>query len=288
MSEKGHSTPDTAGLIWAGVPLADAARVLVIVPGALTPLRVFDPLTDPVSSDTALLLLAFPGLDGRPLDRPVRVRETARHVARILNGAPHVSRIDLVGLSAGAAICLEIRGRLTCPRVTLAAISAPAPCPRVLFGVMRMGADLIAILRENMGASWTVIWHHLFLVLLFGRGAPPATLPKDDSGRPVGPSITPTPKLLLYHGAGTALWRPSSAALRARSPVCFFHGARDTVSPANAIARLARRLNAAEVQLYQDRGHLPHVLNPVLFTDIRRFWRAQKRHWAIEAGEKES
>lgn len=259
------------GLRLSGAPLDTARRVLVVAPGALTRLDIFSPLTDRLPAGTALVELAFPGVDGRPLDRPVRVRATARRLAERLNTSPAM-RIDLVGLSAGAAICFELRGRLTCPNVTLAVIAAPAPAPALLTASARMSRDLLRIRRAHRGAPWHVVWFEMFQILLFGRTEVPPKLPVDTSGRPAGPTLTPTPKLLAYHGLGTALWRPSRRAMKARTPLRFFHGRRDTVSPARALERFVARLPGAEITWYEDRGHLAHVFNPALFEAIRRFW----------------
>lgn len=264
------------GLRLTGAPLETARRVLVIAPGALTRLDTFAPLTHPLPSGTALVELAFPGLDGRPLDRPVRVRATARHLAERLNQSA-AARIDLVGLSAGAAICFELRGRLTCPDVTLSVIAAPAPAPAVLTASALMSRDLLRLRRAHRGAPWKVVWFEMFQILLFGRTEAPPILPTDSTGRPAGPSLTPTPKLLAYHGLGAAFWRPSRRAMKARTPLRFFHGRRDTVSPARALERFVARLPGADITWYDERGHLPHVLNPDLFRAIRQFWSSARR-----------
>lgn len=266
-----NAPPGPDGLRLSGTPLSQARRVLVVVPGALTRLDAFTPLTEALPSGTALVEIAFPGLDGRPLDRPVRIRATARRLAQRLNAAP-AERIDLVGISAGAGICLELRGHLTCADVTLAAIAAPAPFPDLLTTTLGMAGDLRRARRDHPGAPWRVIWFELFRILLFGRGDDRPELALDDRGRPPGPSVEPTFRMLAYHGTAIALWRPSSAAMRADTPLRFFHGSRDTVSPSAAIARLAARMHNADARWYRDRGHLPHIMNPQLFADIRRFW----------------
>ena len=271
MKDVPPSLPDGDGLRLSGAPLDRARRILVVVPGALTRLEVFAPLTEALPSGTALVELAFPGMDGRPLDRPLRVRATARRLARRLNASP-ATRIDLVGISAGSAVCFELRGRLSCPDVTLAAIAAPAPFPYVAFASIWMTTDIWRAWRAHRGAPWPLIWFELFQVLLFGRVEKRPPLPLDDHGRRVGPTVTPTPRLLAYHGAGVALWRPSVRAMRAQTPIRFFHGSQDTVSPSGAMARFARRVRNADVTWYRDRGHLAHVLNPDLYADIRRFW----------------
>lgn len=264
--------PDRNGLRLSGPPLNQARRVLVVAPGALTRLDTFAPLTAQLPSGTTLIELAFPGLDGRALDRPVRIRATARRLAAALNDSP-AERIDLVGISAGAAICIELRGRLTCPDVTLAAISAPAPFPYVLFNALWMGGDILRARRQHPDAPWKVVWFELFQILMFGRTDNRPDLPLDDHGRPARPTITPSPRLLAYHGLGVAFWKPSRHAMRATTPMRCFHGSNDTVSPSGAIARFAGRLQNADVTWYRDRGHLPHLLNPQLYDDIRRFWR---------------
>ncbi|MGR3804533.1 alpha/beta fold hydrolase [Marinibacterium profundimaris] len=263
--------PDRDGLRLSGTPLAEARRILVTVPGALTRLDAFDPLTENLPSGTALAELAFPGLDGRPLQGRVRMRPAARLLAKRLNAAP-ARRIDLVGISAGAGICLELRGLLTCPDVTLAAIAAPAPFPDLLATTMGMSSDLWRIRRAHPGADWPVIWYELFQVLMFGRDTPRPKLTLDDRGRPTGPSVTPTARMLFSHGSGVAFWRPSARAMQADTPLRFFHGSHDTVSPSAGIARLAARMENADARWYRDRGHLPHIMNPQLFADIRRFW----------------
>lgn len=79
---------DPDGLRLSGAPLHTARRIVVVAPGALTRLSTFAPLTDDLPSDIALVQLAFPGLDGRPMDHPVRVRATARRIAKRLNACP--------------------------------------------------------------------------------------------------------------------------------------------------------------------------------------------------------
>lgn len=264
---------DPDGLRLSGAPLHTARRIVVVAPGALTRLSTFAPLTDDLPSDIALVQLAFPGLDGRPMDHPVRVRATARRIAKRLNACP-AQRIDLVGLSAGAAICLELRGRLTCPTVTMAAIAAPAPAPAVLAASFAMNRDIRRIHRANRGAPWKVIWFEVFEILLFGRTDTRPVVPSTRRANPLGPSVTPTPRMLAYHGMGTALWRPSKRALQGKGPIRFFHGRRDTVSPAKALDRFVARLPEASITWYEDRGHLPHMLNPALFQAIRQFWQA--------------
>ncbi|MAC82203.1 MAG: hypothetical protein CML66_29605 [Rhodobacteraceae bacterium] len=263
---------DRDGLRLSGTPLAQARRILVVTPGALTRLETFAPLTDGLPSGTALVELAFPGLDGRALDHPVRVRANGRRIAARLNESP-AKRIDLVGISAGAAICFEIRGRLTCPDVTFAAIAAPAPFPYLLASVIWMGTDILKIRRRHPGAPWRVIWFEVFQLLLFGRTDRRPPLAADPGGRSAGPTITPSFRMLFFHGIGTAFWTPSRQARRPDTPVRFFHGTHDPVSPSAAIVRFAARLRNADVTWYRDRGHLPHVMNPDLYAEIRRFWR---------------
>lgn len=263
---------DRDGLRISGTPLDQARRILMVTPGALTRLDTFSPLTQALPSGTALVELAFPGLDGRPMDSPVRVRATGRRIAARLNASP-AKRIDLVGISAGAAICFEIRGRLTCPDVTFAAIAAPAPFPYLLASVIVMGVDILKLRSQLRGEPWQVIWFEVFQILLFGHTPRRPPLPVDAGGRTAGPSVTPTFRMLFFHGIGTAFWTPSRRARRPDTPVRFFHGTHDPVSPSAAVARFAARLKNADVTWYRDRGHLPHIMNPELYAEIRRFWR---------------
>lgn len=265
-----HEIPHGCRLSGADPVLA--RRILVVLPGALTPLAMFRSLTANLPADTTLIELAFPGLDGRPLDHPVRIRPVARRIAAWIETTP-AQRIDLVGLSAGAAIALELRGHLAHRNVTTALIAAPAPAPVLMVSALVFGGDILRIAWRHRGASRAVLWFEVFQILLLGRDpTQPPNLASDD-GRPAGPSVVPTPRMLLYHGLAVAFWRPSRRARNARGAIRFFHGSNDPVSPAPAIRRMARKFPGADVILYPGRGHLPHILNPQLFDDIRRFWR---------------
>ncbi|MGV6847029.1 MAG: alpha/beta fold hydrolase [Marinibacterium sp.] len=258
----------TPALKHFGPPLATARRVLIVLPGALTPLSRLRPVAEQDASDIPRMEMAFPGLDGRPLDHPVWINAAARNVALYLAQSP-VKRVDIVGFSAGAAIALELRGLLNAPQVVTALISAPAPVPGMILPAMRFSADVVQIALRQRTIARERIWRDAFDILLYGRdGGSPV---RSDPGKAIAPAITPTLRMMLYHGAGVALWRPSRTALAARGPVRFFHGAADTISPLRAAERLAARLHDADLMRYPGAGHLAHLARPDLFDDIRGF-----------------
>jgi pimeloyl-ACP methyl ester carboxylesterase len=267
-------TPQDAAAIvtLAGNP-ARATELVVAVPGALSPLWVFDPLREWADADTAVVAYRFPGLDGRPADSPVRIAAAGAAIAAFAN-ARRPATVRVIGLSTGGPIALEAARRVAAPRVDAVLISTALPAPAALGSSLRGAFDLVE--AADRAGTWAArpLFREYHRTLLYGRSHYGDPVRAADSARRADAVaeglLLPGDGLVRKHSGDLLRWMLRDPAGLAHVRVRLFHGADDPVFGLPGVRRLARRLPDAALTVYAGHGHLLPETVPGLFADIGR------------------
>ncbi len=259
-------------VVRAGDP-ATADRLVVVVPGALTSVGMFDPILGWADRDTAVVAYRLPGMDGLPLDGPVEIAEAGRGIAAFVNELGPKSAY-LIGFSVGGPVVIEAAKSIRGPSVRLALISSARPAPALQLSAAGAAFDIASAAIRAKGLGKGAVWKEYYRTLLFGRGhfrlAPQAGKSTRIAEENAGRIVLPTVGLTRAHGASLARWTLPRHSVAAVAGTTMFHGAEDTVFPLRGIRRFATRVQANRVLVYPGIGHLLFLAAPQVFQDIKR------------------
>ena len=250
-------------------------RAVVVIPGALASVGIYEPMLDWDVPDGAILGYRFPGIDGLKLDHKMDISEAGRLIADAMKGL-EVDEVYLVGLSTGGPVALEAARRLGSKEVAVALISSAGPFPAGIRASVDGFFDVVKALVRSHGNSMEEAWLENYRTLLFGRNH---FAEKDKARRSKslaevqrGHLQTPTPALTMAHTADLMTWGLPRDPGLSQARVALFHGAEDTVFPIAQTRRFARRIPADAIYVYPGQGHLLFVTADSLWSDIYDFF----------------
>ena len=260
------------------LPLAgnpDRTRDLVIViPGALTSVHAYDDV--PLPRGAGLVGYRFPGLDGRPRDRALKIAQAGSEIAAYVNAhpAPHVR---LIGMSTGGPIALEAAKRIHGKRVEVAILSSALPAPATLVATVAGLSDIAGAVHRADTTDRVEVYGEYYRTLLLGRDHYRIPALADYSAR-VAERVKaylrlPGDGITRSHGANLLVWTLSHPEELAGTRVLFLHGAEDPVFLIAGVRRLAARLPDAKVITYPLSGHLLLATEPSVYADMEAAFR---------------
>lgn len=272
--------PDKPMQTCALVPLRGDARqarnLVVLVPGALSSVHIFDGYLPRIKPGTAVLGYRFPGLDGRPMDGKVRIAQAGAQIAACVKQRSF-AKVRLIGLSTGGPIVLEAARRIKGPAVEVGLISTALPTPATLFSSAAALFDIAAAATRAKTFDLRHVWGEYYRTLLFGRNHFSNAQRAAQSARILASNVDrlvlPRKGMARAHGGDLLNWRLGDAQDLSGVRILFLHGALDPVFPVAGARRLAARLPSSKFIAYPESGHLLFSTEPTLFDDLDRTFR---------------
>lgn len=216
----------------------------------------------------------FPGLDGRSLHPPLRIRDAAQEIVSLLARYPE-KPVRILGFSTGGAIALETARHLSGD--VRVALMSPA-LPRAGGGetATRSAIDLIQSAWRARSLRVEPVWLCYYEILLFGRSV------RED------PVLTARAQAIIEARRARIVF-PNRGKPRAhvrdlrrwmwkgRSPVAqgclrIFTGDRDPVFSGAQTGQFAAQLGAVPLRRYPGQGHLLFLSYPQVFADVLAFF----------------
>lgn len=260
--------PQTSPLAALSPVPAQPDSVTFLLPGALTTSAIFGPATRWGDARNLIVEYRLPGMQGQPLDTPLRIDRAAQWVADYAARYPQ-ARINLFGYSTGGAIAIEAASRIANPaRVRVAALSTATPFPGALMALLRAGPHLAAAALDEGSTNRARVWENYTVTLLLGPG-----WRQDPDRRVRGRAILAywRNRLPPPTGEETRAQARDLLGWAAPSPrgaeIAFFHGGRDPVFPFWQIRALAGPLGAT-ICRYPEGGHLLYLSDPEVIARI--------------------
>ncbi|GFE49069.1 hypothetical protein So717_08220 [Roseobacter cerasinus] len=258
-------------LVYDADEVAEARRLVICAPGALTRVEIFDPLRAWRDGGWAPVFYPFPGLDGRPLAPPLDIQAAAEEIAAFAR-AQAGKQVCLLGFSTGGAIVIEAATRLG-PKVRTVAI---AP------GLPRAGGwrTMLAATRDVLGAALRVrsvgvrrVWLEYYRVLLFGRRVLAHSDTRETSrtltAARAARMVYPEGGLLRAHATGLKRWAGPRRRLPVPGHVTLLVGDADPVFSTAQTRRFAEAQGGLDVRVFPGHGHMLFLTEPSVF-DIAR------------------
>lgn len=250
-------------------------RAVVVIPGAMASVGLFEPVLDWDVGNGSVLAYRFPGLDGLDLDHRLDIAAAGRLIAEAMQKL-EVEEVYLIGFSTGGPVALEAARRLTNKEVSVALISSAGPFPSGINASIDGFFDVLGALVRSHGRSMEDAWLENYRTLLYGRkhfrNGEAAQQSKQLAEEQRGQLLTPGPRMTMAHTASLMTWTlprdPGLAAAR----IGVFHGAEDTVFPLHEAKRFAARIPADGMKIYEGQGHILFITAPTLWDDVRGFF----------------
>ena len=262
-------------LVFDASEVAQAERIAVFIPGALTSINIFEGSADWESAGYARAFYRFPGLDGLETDHLIDPRVAADRIAAFANSYPDKD-IALVGYSTGGPIALlaapDISGDR---RVRVAAMSTAVEHGGGLPTVARGLKDIVRAMIATGSLQRQVVWRRFWSGLLYGPDAldDPAFVDRLDRDISEGDKIIVKldPAIALSHTLGLpAFMLPRDLDLSG-IPVAFFVGLNDPVFSTAQTSRFSHKVGEVTIYGYPEHGHLLFFTRRDVFADIRAF-----------------
>lgn len=275
--------PDHAGdfpLLQDGKARPGVKRAIVAVPGAFASVNIFAPVLDwpelgPTARDSTFIAYRFPDMDGLPLDHHVDIDGSAQLIADYVNDLG-ADEVYLIGYSTGGPIAIETAQRLQADHVSLALISTAGPMPAGILSTLRSGVEVARAMLRSRSLRSQDAWAENYRTLLYGdEGLSDPVRAQDSAARAEaqrGNMSTPSIRRTMAHTASLMFWTLDRPGALSDARVRLFHGSEDTVFTEKMARRLASRLPADQITLYEGQGHLLFVTSKRLFDDIHSFF----------------
>ena len=257
------------------VRIRESETLVILIPGALAPISIFDQAADWEEAGYALAFYRFPGLDGRDPDEKVIIEDAANQIADFANSYPEKS-IRLLGYSTGGPIALIAATKIKNDDIKIAAIAPAVPSGGGLPTLLRGVADIADSALRAGSLNRQEVWLEYYKLLLYGRkGLKMASLEEKiraEAEAARSELIVPDRRLSQSHTGDLRSWRPKPADLPQKVETAFFIGLEDPVFSTGQTLKFVDMLAGVTVYGYPDQGHLLHVTTPRVFRDILRFF----------------
>ncbi|WP_299966323.1 alpha/beta hydrolase [uncultured Roseobacter sp.] len=265
------------GLIYDPAEVERAAKLVILIPGALARLEIFAPVQHWRARGYALVSCPFPGLDGRPVTPGLRIDAAAACIAEFAERHPG-KPYRLLGYSTGGPIAISAAERMGDADVRVAAMSSAVERAGGIATARRTTADLLAAAARVRSVRRRTVWLEYYKTLLFGRrvrrdSALDARATALVAAR-MEEMVYPDRDLLAAHTEDLRRWRLPSGPRLAEDRLQFFVGAEDPVFSSPQTAALAARFGAPRRHSYAGQGHLLFLTAPRVFEDILAYFEA--------------
>ncbi len=257
--------------------VAKADTIVVMVPGALTSLRMFThALAWADRPGYALAFYRFPGMEGLPVDRKLDIARAGSQIAGFANSFPG-KRIRLMGYSTGGPIVIlaaqEIEGD-----VKVAAISSAVERAGGVSTAARVAADVLEAAMRARSVRKDIVWLQYYRTLLVGRAAarkplPPQVIPVPNPDAPKTVKL-PEPGLPAAQSRDLRSWTLPTGIKPMPDRLRFYVGREDPVFSTQQTLAFARKLGGAQVRAYPGSGHLTYLTAPQIFDDVLKWFDA--------------
>lgn len=257
-------------------------RAVVVIPGAMASVGMFEPVLDWDVGDGAVLAYRFPGLDGLKLDHRLDIDAAGELIAGAMEKLG-VEEVYLIGFSTGGPVALEAARRLPDKQVSVALISSAGPFPAGIEASVEGFFDVVGALVRAHGSSMEDAWLENYRTLLYGRkhygNGDTAKHSKELAEEQRGQLLTPGPRMTMAHTADLMTWTLPHDPNLEKAKIGVFHGEEDTVFPIGPTSRFAVSIPADGMKIYPGQGHILFVTAPTLWDDVREFF-------GLKAGKK--
>ncbi|MCR8826942.1 alpha/beta fold hydrolase [Pseudosulfitobacter koreensis] len=251
-------------------------KLLILVPGSMTPLGIFDPVVEWHTKGYAFAAYRFPGMDGRPLDGPLDIARAAQTIVTLAERYPD-KEIKLLGFSTGAPIAM-LAAKQIGPRAQVAAMSSAVEFGGGAQTGLRGIDDILVAAARARSVNSRKVWEDYFPVLLFGREGARSPERADDIARIAGREkkivVEPSFNTFKAHTMALVGWQLPEDFSLPPGQVHFYAGSADTVFRPRQVRRFAQRVGGAPITFYPGLGHLLYVAEPRVFDDILAFFEA--------------
>ena len=266
--------PPASPMIALAGDAAHARDLVVVIPGALTSVQAYDRY--PRAPSEAVVGYRFPGIDGRPRDRNIRIVQAGTEIAAFVNAHRPV-RVRLIGMSTGGPITLEAARRIHAPRVEVAILSSALPAPATFIGSAVGLSDIVDAAGRAGSFQRREVWGEYYRTLLYGRShfRNPALAARSARIAEAVKNRLRLPKdgITRAHSGNLLVWTLRHPEDLAHARILFLHGGQDPVFPVAGIRRLAARLPDARVIVYPLSGHLLLATEPGVYGDMAAAFR---------------
>ncbi|WP_370284676.1 alpha/beta fold hydrolase [Pseudooceanicola nanhaiensis] len=250
-------------------------RAVVVIPGAMASVGMFEPVLDWDLGDGAVLAYRFPGLDGTKLNHRLDIAAAGELIAETMDKL-EVEEVYLIGFSTGGPVALEAARRLPRKEVSVALISSAGPFPAGIEASVEGFFDVVGALVRSHGTSMEDAWLENYRTLLYGRkhyvNGDTAKQSKVLAEEQRGQLLTPGPRMTMAHTADLMTWTLPQDPNLAKAKIGVFHGREDTVFPIGPTSRFAVSIPADGMKIYDGQGHILFVTAPTLWDDVRTFF----------------
>ncbi|MCV3270320.1 alpha/beta fold hydrolase [Roseobacter sinensis] len=262
---------DPSALIYDADAVAQAERLVICAPGALTRIEIFDPVLTWRSAGWEPVFYPFPGLDGRPLSPPLDIVQAAGQIVAFARAYPH-RQIGLLGFSTGGAIVIEAAALLG-DAVRTVAIAPGLPGA----GGWR---TMLGTTRDVLGVAWRVrslrvrpVWLEYYRILLFGRAVLQHVDTREKSRQfteaRAARMVYPENGLLRAHAGGLKRWLGPKTPVPKPESVTLLIGDEDSVFSTNQTRAFAATLGEVPLRRFPGHAHMLILTEPAIFDTAR-------------------
>jgi len=250
-------------------------HTVVLLPGALATIAIFDGALAAFGPDVKLIYYPFPGLDGRPIDPRLDISEEGKRLARFVEGHPP-GHVSFVGYSTGAAIAIEAAHALSNDHYLKLALISPAAeraggLTTTLSGVRDISTAAGRAGTFNIKTMWPEYWK----LLLVGRKNYLANARIDYVQSMFAAHrddiVLPSPELRRAHTQSLRTWQVPQGFSAHNREVAVFFGGQDPVFDVHQTRVLIAKLGGASETIYRDQGHLLPLSGDTLYQDIASY-----------------
>ncbi|MFK7744284.1 MAG: alpha/beta fold hydrolase [Roseobacter sp.] len=264
------NTTDVSHLIYDPEKLASARAIAVMVPGALSSVRIFEPALKWQDLGYGLATYRFPGMDGREVSPKLNIAEAAAEIVALGKAFPD-KPLRLLGYSTGGPIVLTAAAQLN-RDVRVAAMSPAVERG----GGLRTGftglLDIVKSMARVRSMRRDKIWLEYYRVLLFG----PDVLTNADLAAQADAMIAAHRSDIVLPDGGKprahthdlSRWRLPQNLELPKGALRFFVGSKDPVFSPTQTRAFARKLGNAPITSYPGQGHLLFLSHKPAFDDI--------------------
>ncbi len=269
--------PDTepSPFVYQKEQLYSADKIVFLLPGALTPGQIFDPVQAWAAQGYAPVYYRFPGMDGAGTGYDLVVEQAMRDVVDFANRYPD-KKIRLIGFSTGAPIAILASAEIRHADTKVAAMSAAVERGGGAMTFLNGTFDLLAAAVRAGSFKLDQLWPEYYKTLLFGRDGLRAPDRQAQAEKLLAQErdrlILPDKTLNRAHARDLRNWRIPDGLIVSPEKIRFFVGLSDPVFTTDQTKQLSSRLGGPTIIGYPKHGHILFVSRPEVYDDILAFF----------------
>lgn len=248
-------------------------KILVLIPGALSSVNIFDDLVRFSDNKTLIIAYRLPGLDGYTAKNRLIIKKAALVIKNTIKEYTNV-KINIIGFSTGSAVALSLVNILDRNELQVALISSALPTPNALFsGISGLSGILNSAVKAR-SINLRSVWLEYYKTLVYGKNYQfDAVLSeKADSliDRNLNNITFPENGLIYKHSGDLISWRFLPKSDIVNSNIVFYHGVNDSVFSLKSVKKFSKKIPGSTIKSYNKSGHLVFVASDKVFSDIAR------------------